>query len=209
MATIRDANGPLIGADGAPNEKRAVWRDEWMPARFRDAMFHVDSGGKDSGRRLVVHEFPKREFPYAEDMGRRAVEWSVRGYVIVYPKNTGILLYQRDYRKPRDALVEALERYGFGELQLPTMDPMQVAVQRYKVTEEERFGGYAVFDMTFVEQGVDPNAPGEFGVDAIKAKSKALRERVVATLGCASGGVAKAGAVRTPNKFKLRSFPGT
>jgi prophage DNA circulation protein len=211
MATIRDSHGGLTLPNGQPNETRAVWRDEWMPARFRTALFHIESGSKDSGRRLVVHEFPKRDLPYSEDMGRRAIEFTVRGYVIVYPKNNAEadILYQRDYRKPRDRLIEALEVEGFGELQLPTLPPMQVAVQRYRVTEENRFGGYAVFDMTFVEQGVPANAGFGLGVEAIKAKSEALRQHVVEKLESASGGKAKMGAVRTPNKYRARSFPGT
>jgi hypothetical protein len=202
MATIRDSHGPEYSPDGTPSQLRALWRDQWVPARFRQALFHVESGSKDSGRRLVVHEFPKRELPYSEDMGRRAVEWTVRGYCIVYPKNTAIPLYQRDYRIPRDILIEALEEFGFGELQLPTLPPMQVAVQRYRVTEENRFGGYCVFDMTFVEQGVPPDAPGELGVAAIARRSTELRNRVVAILGCASGGQAKAGALRSPDRYR-------
>ena len=42
------------------------FRDNLMPASFRGAMFHVEAGGKESGRRIVVHEFPKKEFPYAK-----------------------------------------------------------------------------------------------------------------------------------------------
>ena len=202
MATIRDSHGPEYSPDGTPSPLRALWRDQWMPARFRNAQFHVESGSKDSGRRLVVHEFPKRELPYTEDLGRRAVEWTVRGYCIVYPKNTGETLYQRDYRTPRNELIAALELEGFGELQLPTLPPMQVAVQRYRVTEENRFGGFCIFDMTFVEQGIAPDQPGELGVAAIERTSNKLRQRVVAILGCASGGIAKAGAVRSPARYR-------
>jgi prophage DNA circulation protein len=206
MATIRDSNRVVTSSNGQTYGYRAQWRDEWMPARFRDALFHIESGSKESGRRLVVHEFPKRDLPYSEDMGRRAIEFTVRGYVIVYPKNNAEadILYTRDYRKPRDRLITALEVEGFGELQLPTLPPMQVAVQRYRVTEENRFGGFAVFDMTFVEQGVPATAGFGLGVEAITARSEALRQHVVAKLECASGGKAKAGATRTPNKYRLR-----
>lgn len=207
MSTIRDSNGPEFLEDGSVNTKRALWRDQWLPARFRKAMFHIDSGSKESGRRLVVHEFPKRELPYAEDMGRRAVEWSVRGYCIVYPRDTEIPLYRRDYRTPRNLLIQALEQEGYGELQLPTLPPMQVAVQRYRVTEENRYGGFCVFDMTFVEQGVPPDAPGELGVVAIERRSREMRDHVVKVLGGQFGGKAQAGALRSPDRYRAGPPP--
>jgi prophage DNA circulation protein len=50
------------------------WRDVLLsqPASFRGVIFHVETGGKSSGRRTVTHEYPKRDDPYAEDMGRVA-----------------------------------------------------------------------------------------------------------------------------------------
>jgi prophage DNA circulation protein len=133
------------------------WRGRWMPAMFRDARFHVDTGVRESGRRLVPHEFPKRDVPYAEDMGRRAREFTVRGYIIVYPRNEGgNVLKQRNYIPARDALIKALEEEGPAELQLPLLGVLKVACARYRITEENKAGGYCVFDMSFVEFGQAP-----------------------------------------------------
>ena len=129
------------------------WRKALMPAMFRQAQFHVEVGSKESGRRIVVHEFPKRDLPYSEDMGRRAIEFSVRAYVIQYPRDDQGTLYRRDYRIARDILIGELEREGDGQLQLPLLPPLSVVVQRYRVTEEQKLGGYCSFDMTFVEFG--------------------------------------------------------
>ncbi|MCA1457709.1 DNA circularization N-terminal domain-containing protein [Bradyrhizobium sp. BRP22] len=52
-------------------------------------------------RRIVEHEFPKKELPYAEDMGRSAREFTVRGYCNVYPYDSEIVLFRRDYRLAR------------------------------------------------------------------------------------------------------------
>jgi hypothetical protein len=131
------------------------WRDELMVARFRTAEFHVESASMENGRRIVMHEFPKKEEPYAEDMGRRAKEFSVRGYCIVYPFDSDEL-FQRDYRKPRDKLMAALEQEGRGVLQLPTFRPMVVVCESYRVAEEQKTGGYCVFDMKFNEFGYPP-----------------------------------------------------
>ena len=137
-----------------------AWRQYLKPAMFRGCRFYVETGVRESGRRIVNHEFPKRDVPYAEDMGRRAREFTVRGYCIVYPSDTRFPddpLKRKNYLPARDALITALESDGPANLQLPLLGILNVAVQRYRVTEEERFGGYCVFDMTFTEYGQAPN----------------------------------------------------
>src|SRR5262245_24889038 len=138
MASIRELN--LVAQEtGQPTTQ---WREELLPARFRNALFHVESGSKENGRRVVVHQFPKKDDPYAEDMGREAKAFSIRGYTICFPYDTGTPLYSRDYRLARDMLIKELETIGPGQLQLPTFpkSPLYVVCPRYKVTEEERFG---------------------------------------------------------------------
>jgi prophage DNA circulation protein len=145
MSTITDIHNP--------------WRDALLPASFRGAHFHCEAGSRENGRRIVVHEFPKKELPYSEDMGRRAKNFTVRAYCISYPSTLtgqGLELYNRDYRVPRDFLLTALEIAGPGTLQLPTLPAENVVVTRYRLTEEERFGGYCVFDIEFAEFGVNP-----------------------------------------------------
>jgi hypothetical protein len=159
------------------------WRDALLPASFDGNLFHVESGSRQSGRRIVVHEFPKKDLPYSEDMGRAAVEWQVRGYTITYPQNTLEPLYSRDYRAARDLLQQRLDEGGPGRLQLPTMLPMLVVCQRYRLTEEERFGGYCVFDMSFVEYGAPPFRPKPKTDQQLYAESVAVRERVMTNLG--------------------------
>ena len=158
---------------------KTPWRQKLLPASFRGAMFHVEMGAKESGRRIVVHEFPKKDSPYAEDMGRRARTFTVRAYIFVFPEDTGIPLYQRDYTKPRDQLIDELEQADPGILQLPTIEPMMVTVPQYRWTEEERFGGYCTFDITFVEFGYPPSAPQLSGSANLKAFSQDMKDRVL------------------------------
>jgi prophage DNA circulation protein len=170
MPTIRDQ----------PN---LAWRQRLMPAHFAGCMFHVESGSRESGRRIVVHEFPKKELPYAEDMGRRAVQFSVRGYCIVYPHDdlSSLTLYRRDYQIARDQLQTRLERGDPGVLQLPTFAPMRVRCQRYRLTEEEKAGGYCVFDMQFVEMGVQPFMPQTDTAENLKSMSQQLKNQIANT----------------------------
>jgi len=161
---------------------RNPWRDALLPASYKNAEFHVEAMSPDGGRRLVVHEYPKKNRPYAEDMGRRAFGFSVRGYCVSFMVDTRWPLYQRDYRISRDALRDALDEGGAGRLQLPSLPSVIVAIDRYRMTEETRFGGYCTFDMQFVEQGEAPGAPPPSTRESVLAQAETLRQRVIANL---------------------------
>lgn len=157
MTSMLELNDRIASVRG---QTRVPWRDNLKLAQFRGAFFHCESNAKDNGRRIVMHEFPKKELPYAEDMGRRAYAFSVRAYCITYPRTLdGIAgqLFNRDYTFVRDQLINALETAGPGTLVLPTLPMQNVVVERYRVMEEEKFGGYCSFDIQFVEFGVPPN----------------------------------------------------
>jgi prophage DNA circulation protein len=130
----------------------ASWRASLRTAKFRNAAFHVEQIGRQSGRRIALHEYPKRDDPYAEDMGRRTIAFDVTGYII-----QGDMLLGRDYRQARNALVLALEKEGPGTLIHPTMDELQVACDRYSITETRDRGGFCTFEMHFVEAGRQAN----------------------------------------------------
>jgi prophage DNA circulation protein len=158
-----------------------IWRDQLLPATFAGAQFHCEANSREGGQRLVVHEFPKRDLPYAETMGRRAMEFTIRGYCICYPKDTALPLYRRDYRIARDQLLNKLDGGLPGILQLPTQAPMWVACGRYRMTEEERFGGYCVLDMSFIEYGKTAS-PAPNVTAALLAASLTVKERAQALL---------------------------
>src|SRR4029077_3951952 len=132
------------------------WRDAFLPASFRNAQFYCEANSREGGRRHVQHEFPKRDMPYGEDMGRRAVNCTVRGYCICY-RRTNTTLQNRDYRIARDLLLNMLEDNSPGLLILPfAKTAMFVTCTQYRLTEEDKLGGYCVFDMTFAEKGLPP-----------------------------------------------------
>lgn len=120
----------------------APWRQKLYPATFRGVEFHVETRERSSGRRDYVHEFPKRDIPYSEDLGRRAKRFSVNGYII-----------GPDYTTGRDALISALEQEGPGTLILPTCSAEQVEVDHYNVIERRTQGGMCEIEMTFTEAG--------------------------------------------------------
>ena len=126
-----------------------AWRDRYRPASFRGVAFHVDAGGLSGGRRNVQHEYPDRDTPYVEDLGRAARSYPVEGYVL-----------GADYFDARDALLDALEAAGAGELVHPYHGARQVIVDTYRVRESSDEGGMARFSITFLEAGEKRNPSG-------------------------------------------------
>ena len=58
------------------------WMQTLRTASYRGAHFWVERDQVETGRRLVVHEFPLRDAPYVEDMGRSANKVQVTAYVV-------------------------------------------------------------------------------------------------------------------------------
>jgi hypothetical protein len=62
------------------------------------------------------------------------------------------------------------------------IEPMRVVCNRYRMTEEEKSGGYVVFDMSFVELGVPPFNPSVDASEDLKLKSRQLRDQIASVL---------------------------
>ena len=90
---------------------------EWVWGNLSGVPFHTTESDTGVGRRNEVHEYPLRDLPYADDLGRRAREFQVNGYVV-----------GENYLQERDALIEALEAYGPGELIHPKYGMLNVVV---------------------------------------------------------------------------------
>jgi len=125
------------------------WRDQMQKGSFRGAPFFTVTAGGQFGRRNIVHEYPLRDVPYAEDMGRRARQFDIEALVL-----------GDDYMTDRDRLIEALEKAGPGELVHPYRGRMRVVVADASVSESTDEGGVAHFRITFVESGekLEPSA---------------------------------------------------
>jgi len=59
-----------------------AWRDRLRPAAFRGIPFEVSAATGSFGRRTARHEFPQRDTPAVEDLGRRTRELQITGFVI-------------------------------------------------------------------------------------------------------------------------------
>jgi len=119
-----------------------TWRDQLRQGSWRGVPFHTESAQGSGGRRAVVHEFPGRDVPYAEDLGRKGRAFTFDAYVL-----------GPDYMALRDALLDVVEQAGPGILVHPYRGMQRVQLTEYSVKETTADGGYAKFSLTFVEAG--------------------------------------------------------
>ena len=146
------------------------WREQYRQASFRGIHFKVKVAESSFGRRQVTHEYPLRDLPYTEDMGRAGDEFSVEGYVI-----------GEDYHLARDELIRACrDEAGPGTLIHPYLGEKIVVCKGLKVRESSDEGRMATITMTFLEAGEalapdvieDPVAAVTIKADAMKAAAK-------------------------------------
>ena len=135
------------------------WKDTLRPASFRGVPFQVSSAETDDGRRIAVHQFPGREEPFVQDLGRRARVFSLEAFVL-----------GPDYNVGRDLLVAALAAKGPGELSHPYQGSLACYVGGFRFRDSHDHGGLARFDITFQEAGsrlvLARRAGGEGAVDS-------------------------------------------
>lgn len=140
------------------------WRDELRQASFRGAPFLVDSARTRGGRRAMVTEFPLRDEPQVDDLGRRAESISLQAYVI-----------GPDYMAARDALIVALRTKGPGELVHPYYGELQVQIGDVDWHESTRDGGICEFSIEAHEYSPIryPRAEPDTAAQAVVAISSA------------------------------------
>jgi prophage DNA circulation protein len=140
------------------------WRDNYRAASFRGVPFFVESADSTHGRRQAVHEHAQRDVPYTEDLGRKAREFSVSGYLI-----------GAEYHTQRDELIKACETAGPGVLVHPYRGEMTVTCRGLGVSESTSEGGMCLVKLTFLESGEAsyPSAKVDT-VNAISAKGNAV-----------------------------------
>lgn len=120
-----------------------AFRDNLRPATWRGIPFFVDASDVTVGRRTVVHEYPERDLPYAEDLGRATRTFNVVGFLL-----------GDDYTTTRDQLVDAAETYGPGPLVHPLYGSLSVALSGpLQITETAGEQRICRLSFSFVEAG--------------------------------------------------------
>ncbi len=111
-----------------------------QPGSLNGVKFFVESGAGKFGRRTVIHEFPGRDMPYIEDMGRKGRHLTLQLFVI-----------GADYMTGRDALIAEIEKPGLKRIVHPWLGRMNMIVLEFELSESTREGGVAIFTVVMSE----------------------------------------------------------
>lgn len=117
------------------------YKSKLLPASFRGVAFGVRDISTTMGRRTVLHEFPLRNEPYTEDLGRKAREYTINAFV----------MNPDDYTASAE-LASALEDFDTpGTLVHPTLGSIQVVPSSCTHAYSSTEGGIEYFTVVFTE----------------------------------------------------------
>jgi len=138
---------------------------------FRGVEFLVDNVESTIGRRTVTHEFPAKDKPFVEDLGRKARLINLEAYFV-----------GPDYMVSRDRLrTEIEDTPGKGTLIHPYWGEMQVTVTGdARIRETPAEGGVARVSFTVTEAGeelptIEPDKAAALTIEA-DAADAAMKE---------------------------------
>ncbi len=114
---------------------------EYRQCSFRGVPFAVIGSGGRNGRKTAVHDYPFRDTPKVEDLGRAGRGFRVRGFVC------GTL-----FRSQFDLVLAAVEQAGPGLLIHPTRGVVNAAVLDFDWNEPDGIAGVIEFQFEFLEQ---------------------------------------------------------
>jgi prophage DNA circulation protein len=143
----------------------ASWKDRLRPASFRGIAFFIDSSQYTGGRRVAFHEFPDRDNPFAEDLGKVGQTFRVEGHIL-----------GDTYFDTKKSLLDAANQEGPGELVHPYYGTLLVQCGAFSIDEDNREGRIAKISFQFYEAG-DNRYPKE-----VDDKQFVLEEKTLSAL---------------------------
>lgn len=143
------------------------WQSTLWDASFKGVPFYVEQAAEDGGRRLAVHEFPRRDDPFIEDLGSSARTFELVAYLA------------SDFAdSDASGLSETFDSAESGLLVLPARGPVQAFCKTFKRDDKLDKLGYIAFQASFVRDvGASALFSSDFlaqlGFDAIDALTSA------------------------------------
>lgn len=145
-----------------------AWKDTLLDASFRGVKFEVMSVTRSGQRAIAVNEYPYRAGADLDDMNLRARRFKLKAVV-----------YGDDYEDQLQALIEALEAPGVGELTHPVHGGIKVLAESWDDEHEAELVDGVILNMSFIEHSVREIVfiadSASTKTDAIVAKAEAAR----------------------------------
>jgi prophage DNA circulation protein len=124
-------------------QPQTAFQASLLPASFKGVSFGVDASSVSVGRRSEEHEYPFRDTPYGEDLGRRAIKIQFTAFLIGDNVAAQSL-----------ALQAVLQQKGAGPLVHPSYGSIMMMVDERAVFSESKDKGRLIeVSMSFVEPG--------------------------------------------------------
>jgi len=144
------------------------WQTTLWDASFKGVPFYVEQAAENGGRRLVVHEFPRRDDPFIEDLGSLPRTFEIVAY-----------LASDDADSDASSLSETFDSSDSGLLVLPGKGPVQAYCKTFKREDKLDRLGYIAFQASFVQDSsasalASSDLLSQLGFDAIDALTSAV-----------------------------------
>jgi prophage DNA circulation protein len=124
--------------------------DQLQRASFGGVPFGVLSADATFGRRQAVHQYPFKEVPWVEDLGKSVRRINVTGFLV---ENSAIY-GGGDVIAQREALIAVAESPGASTLVHPTLGRLDVNAASVTVSERWDQGRYFEVRFVFIESGL-------------------------------------------------------
>ncbi|MHB9833821.1 DNA circularization N-terminal domain-containing protein [Paraburkholderia terrae] len=124
--------------------------DSLQQASYNGIPFGIDATAGRFGRRVAMHEYPYRDKPWPEDMGQRAREHRITGFLLENDAVYGggpVIEQLLDLRS-------VVEVAGPGQLVHPTLGTLQVSVIDFEAVQRKEEGLVYELHFLFVEGGL-------------------------------------------------------
>lgn len=115
------------------------WRDQLQTASWKGVSFHVDDTTNEVQRRLVAHEYPMRDVPWIEDLGRGLEKIGLRAFLV------GDSVFS-----DRDNLYRVCDESGEGTLVHPSRGTLTCILQSAGFGERRDLGNVIEVQLSFL-----------------------------------------------------------
>lgn len=132
---------------------------------YNGIAFYAESHDLETGRRIVVTEYPQKNAADTEDMGRTARHFTL-----------DMIILGKDYMAQRDLLQADLEEGGIGELVHPWLGKLKVRAGKVRLRETSRERMKATLTVEFHEAADVPQDGVAIPASDLNTKAAALDE---------------------------------